>query len=263
MTIRQDYAVVTGAGSGIGRAVALELSEEPVTVLAIGRRAAALEETARLARGHVVPLSVDVASEVDRNAVDAALGGGARVRYLVHGAGVQLIERVAALRPDPWRALMAINLDARLFLTQTLLSKLAGGGRVLFVGSRSAARPRKGAAAYCTAQAACWMLQECLKLELAERGIRVALAIPGGVDTPMLRQAMGADPDVFPDQAEYVTAARAGKLVAPAIVGRFYRWLLTRTDDERYSARPWDIRDETHHRHWLGTGSLYAVEGAA
>ncbi len=259
MSDRQDFAVVTGAGSGIGRAVALELSEEPVTVLAVGRRAAALEETARLARGRVLPLSADVATETGRDTVHAALGEDARVRYLVHGAGVQLIERVVDLRPESWRALMATNLDARLFLTQALLAQLAGGGRVLFVGSRSAARPRKGAAAYCTAQAACWMLHECLKLELGERAIRVALAIPGGVDTSMLQEAMRADPMVFPDQAEYAAAARAGKLIAPATVGRFYRWLLTRTDDERYSAAPWDIRDEAHHRQWLGTGSLYAA----
>ncbi len=251
-----EFAVVTGGGSGIGRALVIALSAEPVKVLAVGRRAAAVEQTAKLAPGKVIALSADVATQAGREAVAAAVGDSARVRYLVHAAGVQPIARLVDVTPESWRAVMATNLDARLFLTQRLVPSLAGGGRVLFVGSRSATRARRGAIAYCTSQAGSFMLHECLKLELAEQHILVALAIPGGVNTAMVQRSMGADPAVFPDQAEYVAAARQGGLIEPAIVARFFRWLLVETEDEQYAARPWDIRDPGHQPHWLGTDAL-------
>lgn len=252
-----NYAVVTGGGSGIGRAVAIELSQQAVTVLAVGRRQEPLQETVAKAPGQVIPLSADVGTEAGRSAIVGKLGEDSKVKYLVHAAGIMSTERLVDITPDSWRQVVATNLDARLFLTQSLTPRLSGGGRVLFIGSMSAAKARKGSTAYCTSLAASFMLHECLKLELAEQGIGVASAIPGPVNTAMLRGSMVADPDVFPDSVEYATFHREGRLIDPAVVGRFYRWLLTETDDETYSAQQWDIRDESHHQAWLGSGGLY------
>ncbi|MFQ5995575.1 MAG: SDR family oxidoreductase [Acidiferrobacterales bacterium] len=257
MNSQRCFGVVTGAGSGIGRAVAIELSKEPVTVLAVGRRHSALEKTAELASGDVMTLSADVSTDAGRSAIFAALGEDSVVNYLVHGAGVLPIQKLGDITSRTWREIMATNVDARLFLTQSLISKLAGDGRVLFIGSMSATKARKGSAGYCTSLAASFMLHQCLKLELAEHDIYVANAIPGPVNTRILRDSMAADPDVFPDSAEYYALRKAGRLIEPATVGRFYRWLLTQTDNETYSTASWDIRDETHHRAWLGDADLY------
>lgn len=258
MSDEHDFAVVTGAGSGIGRAVAIELSKEPLTVLAIGRRSQALEETAVLAAGKVVMVSADVTSDKGRSAILDKLRGASRVKYLVHAAGILPIERLTDITAESWRRVMTTNVDARLLLTQALIPKLRDGGRVLFIGSMSATKPRKGSAAYCTAMAASFMLHHCLKLELAPYAIRVTSAVPGPVNTIMIQNSLAADADVFPDSAEYAVLREQGKLIEPNRVGQFYRWLLTHTDDETYSADQWDIRDESHHKFWLGSDTLYA-----
>jgi NAD(P)-dependent dehydrogenase (short-subunit alcohol dehydrogenase family) len=86
----------------------------------------------------------------------------------------------------------------------------------------SATKARKGSTAYCTSLAASFMLQECLKLELAQHAILVTNAIPGPVNTRMLQVGMAADVDVFPDSAEYGALRKEGKLIEPETVGRFY-----------------------------------------
>jgi NAD(P)-dependent dehydrogenase (short-subunit alcohol dehydrogenase family) len=249
-------AVVTGAGSGIGRAVALALSHKRLTVLAAGRRLQPLEETADIAVGGVKPVSADVATAAGRATIVSELDDD-RLDFLVHAAGTMPIQRLTDITPETWRQVMATNLDARLHLTQALIPNLTPGGRVLFIGSMSATKARQGSTAYCTSLAASFMLQQCLKLELAQHAILVTHAIPGPVNTRMLQAGMAADADVFPDSAEYGALREQGKLIEPETVGRFYAWLLTQTDDQSYSDDQWDIRDESHHTAWVGSRGLY------
>jgi benzil reductase ((S)-benzoin forming) len=259
-TTSRDFAVVTGAGSGIGRALAIELSSEPVTVLAVGRRETPLQETAALAQGVVKTVAADVGEESGRLRILSAIPQGSQIRYLIHAAGVCFIERTTEITIESWRRTMATNVDGRLFLTLRLLPRLKEGSRVLFVGSNSATTPRIGSAAYCVSKAASYMLQECLKLELAGQGILVSSAIPSPVNTPMLIDQMAADSEIFPDALEYRRLQSGGRLIMPETVARFYRWLLTRVSSEEYSARQWNIQEESHHKHWLGEDSLFRSE---
>ena len=254
-------AVVTGAGSGIGRAVAMELSREPITVLAVGRRLQPLRETAALAPGpgEVISVSADVSSAAGQAEILARLPAEARLAYLVHAAGIFPKAIAVEITLESWREVLSTNLDARLFLTQSLIPSLRGGGRVLFVGSQSATTARRGGMAYCTSMAASFMLQACLSLELVEEGIHVANAIPGPVNTAIIQNSMAADPAVFPDRAVYAGLKQEGKLIEPSVVGRFYHWLLTATSDDAYRAADWSILDERHHAAWLGPGGLYGA----
>lgn len=253
----RDIAIVTGAGSGIGRALAIELSSEPVTVLAVGRREAPLRETAALAPGEVKIVAADVGEESGRSRILSEVSQGSQIKYLVHAAGVCAIERTTEITLESWRRTMATNVEGRLFLSLCLLTRLREGSRVLFVGSNSATTPRKGSAAYCVSKAASYMLQECLKIELASKGIIVSSAIPSPVNTPLTIGQMAADTEVFPDGLEYRRLQAEGRLIAPATVARFYRWLLTKVSAEEYSARQWNIQDESHHGYWLGENSLF------
>lgn len=253
-----DFAVVTGAGSGIGRALAIELSAEPVTVIAVGRREEPLRETARLAPGRVRVVSADIGVPSEYAKILSEVEGPqSRVRYVIHAAGVSFIERLAHISPESWHRVMATNLDGRLFLTLHLLPRLTAGSRILFVGSNSATRPRKSSTSYCVSKAASYMLQECLKLELSDSGILVTSAIPSPVHTPLLEDQMSADPEVFPDSLEYLQLLKEGKLISPATVARFYRWLLAEVPDREYVARQWNIQDASHHRFWLGDDDLF------
>ena len=103
------------------------------------------------------------------------------------------------------------------------------------------------------------MLVDCFRVEFVERGIHSTVAIPGIVDTALMQGALEADPGVFPDRAEYASFADSGRLIDPSRVGRFYAWLLTSTSDGEYDEREWDIRDESHHEHWLGDDPLFGL----
>ena len=252
----QNFAVVTGAGSGIGRALALELSKEPVIVLAVGRRIEPLLETAELAFGDVRVVGADIGRETGRAKVLSKLGAGTRIKYIIHAAGICPIERATDITPESWHNVMATNVDGRLFLTLHLLPRLQQGSRVLFVGSNSATRPRKGSTAYCVSKAASFMLHECLKLELSKHGVFVTSAIPSPVNTPMVEDQMRADVEIFPDSIDYRKLRDDGRLISPAVVAKFYRWLLTEVEDGAYSGKEWNIQDTSHHRYWLGEDEL-------
>ena len=254
----KDFAVVTGAGSGIGRALAIELSKEPVVVLAVGRREGSLLETTNLAFGEVRSVSADIGQEAGRAKVLDALEKGSRVKYLIHAAGVCPIERVTDITSESWHKVMATNVDARLFLTLNLLPWLHKGSRVLFVGSNSATKSRKGSTAYCVSKAASFMLHECLKLELSKDGIYVTSAIPSPVNTPMVAAQIRADSEIYPDSVAYRRLRENGQLISPVAVAKFYRWLLTEVTEEKYSGKQWNIQDKSHHRYWLGDEELFA-----
>lgn len=253
----RPVAVVTGAGSGIGRAVALELARHGAAVIAIGRRAAALAGTAAYAQ-NCIPLPADVCNARDREKIAAAVRAAGPVRWIVHAAGVHPVEAFDAITPNSWHAVLATNVTARLFLTRELLPHVEPGARILFAGSRSATRARIGATGYCIAQAASFMLQECLKAELAPRGIHVSSAIPSPAHTPMIDAQIAADPALYPDALEYRRLRDAGQLVAPAAVGRFFHWLLTEVPAQDFVAHEWNIRDTQHHARWLRDMPLYA-----
>lgn len=227
-------------------------------VIAAGRRLDPLLETASKSRGAIEPVSADVSTSSGRSRICSALRSTDIVRFLVHAAGIHTVEPFTGITSEGWRRVLDTNVDARLFLTLDLLPWLQSGSRVLFVGSNSATRARQSATAYCVSQAASHMLQQCLKVELAPRGIAVGSAVPSPVDTPMIAAQIAADPALYPDADEYRRLRDAGRLIDPRIVARFYRWLLTQTSADAFSADQWNVRDESHRAHWLNGADLYA-----
>ncbi len=252
-----EFAIVTGAGSGIGRALAIELSRTSIPVIAVGRRTSPLQETASLAQGTVRVVSADIGKVEDYLKISSEITRGVSIKYLIHTAGTCPVESTLDITPESWNRTMATNLNGRLFLTLHLLPRMESGSRILFVGSNSATTPRKGCAAYCASKAASHMLQECLKLELADKGILVGSAIPSPVHTPLLDAQMDADPTLFPDGEEYRKLLQEGRLIQPKTVAKFYRWLLTDVAAKDYTASEWNIQDDSHHRYWLGGESIF------
>merc|ERR1712205_68752 len=141
MGVQMVVAVVTGGGSGIGRATAvtLSLSGRYEAVIIVGRRSAPLEETARLASPALVePCVADISSDAGIAAV-AACVGERQVSALVHSAAtIEPIAPVMELTRSDWHAVMAINVEAPVFLTKALISNLEGA-KVMIIGSDGAA----------------------------------------------------------------------------------------------------------------------------
>jgi 3-oxoacyl-[acyl-carrier protein] reductase len=185
-----SVAVVTGAGSGIGRAAAVALAARGLEVVCVGRRPGPLQKTAGLFgdRGRVI--AADVSTDDGVRAVAGAVGG-APVAALVHAAAIEGIVSLEDTTRPTFDQLVAVNLAGPFFLTRELRPLLADGSGVVFVGSVSALHGRPRHAAYAATKAALLGLTTSLAAELAPR-TRVNCVAPGATDTPMMAEAITA-----------------------------------------------------------------------
>jgi len=239
-----DHAIVTGGGSGLGRAIAQRLADRGMRVLIVGRREAGLAETADHDRARIVPVQADVADPAGRRAVARALPAGATVGLLVHNAGT--LDPVGPLKDADlasWRAAMAVNVEAPVFLTQGLLGRMRRGSRVLHVSSGAAHRPIRGWGAYCVGKAALNMLYQVYRDELAPEGVLVGSLRPGVVDTPMQAHIREQPADRFPDVDRFVALKQRGQLHSPEAAASYAVRVLLDSSDTAFGAGEWNIDD--------------------
>ena len=195
-------ALVTGAGSGIGRATALRLAAEGAAVAALDRIHDTAEETVRSIRaadGRAIALACDVSvSEEVERAVGIANNELGPIDVLANVAGVgdtggsQGIESIA---DECWAKVLAINLGGPFYLCRAILPAMAerGHGAIVNVSSLAGrSKSANGGLAYTASKAGVLGLTRHLAFDYGPRGVRVNAICPGGVDTPMIR-AGGAD----------------------------------------------------------------------
>ncbi|MFA5119766.1 SDR family oxidoreductase [Zavarzinia sp.] len=183
-------ALVTGAGSGIGRATAIALAERGVDVIATDIDLEAAERTATLVRlvgVEAVAQRCDVGRLAEMEAlaswVDAERGP---VDIVVNNAGIGLAGSFLDTSDADWRRLLEINVlgvihGARLFGQR--MAERKSGGHIVNVASAAAYMPARGLSAYAATKAAVLMMSTCLRAELAEAGIGVTAVCPGIIDT--------------------------------------------------------------------------------
>ena len=240
--------VVTGGGSGIGRALVHELAARGKSVLAIGRRERALIQTAKQS-SLIDYLCADVATSEGRQSIKERLKDVPRIEGLVHNAGtIAPITSLMTMDMGTWRSAVATNLEAPLFLSQ-LLSLQLTEGRVLHIGSGAAYFPVKGWAAYCVSKAALSMVTRCWQLECDT--IAFGSVMPGIIDTDM-QAVIRASCDMDPLKIDFFKRLkRENRLLLPATVAKFLCWLLLDIHPSEYVSKEWDIYDESHHLAWL------------
>ena len=192
-------AVVTGAGSGIGRAVALGLAEAGAAVVLVGRRPgplAAVAAEVAAAGGRAASVAADLArpDELQRAAAEAAQPFGAP-DILVNAAGVNVRKPLAELRPDDWDGILAVNLTAAFLLGQALApATLARGwGRIINVTSQQARRAFNESGAYGVAKAGLAALTRSQSEAWSPHGVTANELCPGFIATPMTAAVL-ADP---------------------------------------------------------------------
>jgi NAD(P)-dependent dehydrogenase (short-subunit alcohol dehydrogenase family) len=188
MRIQGASALVTGAGRGIGRAVALALGREGAKVTLVSRTRAELEAVVaeiQSGGGQAQAFTGDLReSRTAADAVAAAASAYGGLQVLVNNAGVGGFANLADTTDQAWDDILTTNLTAVFRLTRAAIPHLAkAGGHVFMVSSLAGSNPIAGMSAYCASKAALDHLATCLMLEVRQLGIKVTTVAPGSVDT--------------------------------------------------------------------------------
>lgn len=182
-------AVVAGAGSGIGRAAALQLAGEGATVICADLNLENAAVTANEAGPAASAHHLDVANEIDWEALlKQILDEHGRVDILVNSAGVSAGAPLAEMLYSEWRRVLSINLDGAFLATKHAICAMrSAGGSIVHVASASGIKAASGAAAYSSSKAGLCMLAKAAAKECRDQQwpIRVNTVCPGGVKTPM------------------------------------------------------------------------------
>jgi NAD(P)-dependent dehydrogenase (short-subunit alcohol dehydrogenase family) len=191
-------AVVTGAGSGIGRAAAALFAREGATVAIVDLAAQAAKEAAAAiteAGGRAIALSADIS---DREHVDQAftqiLNEFQRVDVLYNNAGVNSSGSVIDATDDDWDRSFAVNAKGTFLCSRVAARSMvaAGGGSIINQGSVAALVGIANFASYCASKGAVVALTRSMSVDLAPRGVRVNAICPGTVYTPLMEPMLRA-----------------------------------------------------------------------
>lgn len=233
LPIRGALAVVTGAGSGIGRATALELAAQGATVVAVDLDEAAAEKTAAEcgeragAASWAVACDVSSYEAVETLAHDVAAAHGVP-DIVVNNAGVGMTGRLTDMSIDDWRWIRSINLDGVVHGCRAFGPAMLerGSGHVVNVSSGLAYTMRATEPAYVTTKAAVLALSRCLQADWKRQGVGVSAICPGVVNTPIIASTRFAGDQPEERRREAARLFRRGhkpETVAKAVVDAIRR----------------------------------------
>jgi len=221
-------ALVTGASSGIGKAIALDLAKRGTTVIVAARRKELLEEVAEECRRTAPESSAAVVDVSDREAVESvcrdALERHGRVDVLVNNAGIPQRIHATRVTVEDVEQVMRINFFGAVYATMALLPSMLDkrSGRIVNIGSVAGRVGSPRESAYAASKYAMTGWSEVLAADLLETGVKVHLIVPGAIDTEIWQKVQ--EP-----------AAYNGKFIPPQAIadavrdcletGRFERWV--------------------------------------
>lgn len=192
-TLKGKVAVVTGGGSGIGRACAIRLAEDEAAVAIWDLNAAGAAETAKLitdAGGTALALTVNAADKsAIKDAADKTRATLGRIAIIVNNAGITGFVPFLELAEDVFDRMIAINLRGPFLCIKEVLPDMlaAGWGRIINITSSSIQTGAPGMVHYVSAKSGLLGMTKALAVEYADKGITANTVPPGFIDTPMLR----------------------------------------------------------------------------
>jgi 3-oxoacyl-[acyl-carrier protein] reductase len=238
MRFEGKVAIVTGAGTGIGRDIAIGFAREGARVCVAARRQRLLEETAALAeregseRPFVVSMDLTVESDVD-NLVDRVAERFGRVDYMINNAayaGEDLYVHEQTL--DNWNRVIATNLTSQFLVSRACLRHMIpqNSGVILTFSSTAALGPFERKSHYTASKLGIFGFTRTLALEVGRYGIRANTIVPGAVRTELLeaywdRIARERGVDASEVARETGRAAALGRVVEPAEITRVVMFL--------------------------------------
>ncbi len=185
--------VVTGAGSGIGRATAKRFASEGARVLVTDVNVDGAAETVKQitdAGGDAASSRCDVSDPASaRAAIDLAVASFGKLDALANVAGVGGFHRTLDVTFEQWSRMIAINLTGSFLMAQAALPHvIATKGAIILTASIAGLKSHPYSAAYCASKGGVVQMTKALAVEYARKGVRINCVCPGGVETPMLGQ---------------------------------------------------------------------------
>ena len=216
--LANKIAIVTGAGTGIGRAIARAFVREGAKVVLVGRRAEMLESLAREAGGTplVCPADVSRQPDIDRilQRVNAAFGAP---NVLVNNAGVLHIGTAEQITEEQWDQTFNVNVRGAWLLSRAMLPHMrkAGGGSIVNVASVLGINGARLRAAYSASKGALILLTKCMAIDHGPEKVRVNVICPSFIETDLTAEVIRKAPDPNAVRAERVGVHPIGRLGEP------------------------------------------------
>ncbi len=227
-------AVITGAGSGIGRASALRFAQQGARLVLADVHDAEADAVVRAiaqAGGIACFVHADVSRRADNERmIDVCVERYGRLDILFCNAGITLPKLLSHSSDEDIDRLLAVNVKGPLYAARHAIAIMLGqpdGGVLLFTASKTGLVAQTDSPVYCASKGAVVMLAKALALDYAARGIRVNALCPGIIDTPMLRQFADAMPDPGAAWAAYRAAQPLGRLGTPEECAAAALWLVS------------------------------------
>jgi NAD(P)-dependent dehydrogenase (short-subunit alcohol dehydrogenase family) len=194
-------AVVTGGGSGIGQACALEFVSSNAAVAVVDIDSEAGRQTVshlqeKGGRAEYFQVNVGVRSQVERliPEIVSKLGG---IDILVNNAGIQRYGTVTTISEEEWNEVLNVNLKGAFLMSKFVIPEMIkrGGGAIVIMGSVQSVAAQRNSAHYVVSKHGLLGLIRCIALDYGGQNVRANCVLPGAIDTPMLRWAARLDPN--------------------------------------------------------------------
>jgi len=243
--LKGKTAIVTGAGSGIGRACALALVREGANVALVGRRRKLLEQVADEIGSSAFVLAADVSEKGEAARIvelTASLFGSLNV--LLNNAGVLHIGTAEQITEEQWDETFHVNVRAVWQLSRAVLPAMrkAGGGSIINMASVLGINGARNRAAYAASKGAVVLLTKCMAIDYGQEQIRVNAICPSFVETDLTAAVISKAPDPNAVRAERIAVHPLGRLGQPEDIAGLAVYLAS---------------DESS---WV-TGSIFPVDG--
>ena len=216
--LRGKVALVTGGGSGIGRAVCTRLAEEGAEVVVTSRTEEHVEAVAREVGEGALALTLDVADRASvARGVERVVERFGRVDVLSNNAGIELPHGPAVVdtTDDEWERIMRVNVTGSFLVCREALPHMPSGGAIVNMASINSYIAWPNDTAYTTSKGALLQFTRALALEVAPRGIRVNCVCPGIIDTPLTDSFLELADDADALRREYEAVSPFNRMGTP------------------------------------------------
>jgi NAD(P)-dependent dehydrogenase (short-subunit alcohol dehydrogenase family) len=243
--LKDKIAIVTGAGSGIGRACALALAREGARVALVGRRKAHLEEVAREIGDSALVLAADVSRKDEiAGVIERTVAHFGSLNVLLNNAGVLHIGTAEQITEEQWDQTFNINVRGLWLFSRAALPQMrkAGGGSIINMASVLGINGARNRASYAASKGAVILLTKCMAIDHGHEHIRVNAICPSFVETDLTAAVVSKAPDPKALRLERIAVHPIGRLGQPEDIAGLAVYLAS---------------DESS---WV-TGSVFPVDG--